>query len=51
VKYEEVYLHDYKDVRTAKDRLARYFHFYNTERLHQSLNYLTLEEVYYLDPA
>jgi putative transposase len=47
VKYEEVYLHDYEDVRTAKDRLARYFHFYNTERLHQSLNYLTPEEVYY----
>jgi len=47
VKYEEVYLHDYEDVRTVKDRLARYFKFYNTERLHQSLGYLTPEEVYY----
>jgi len=37
VKYEEVYLHDYEDVRTAKDRLAKYFKFYNTGRVHQSL--------------
>jgi putative transposase len=47
VKYEEVYLHDYEDVRTAKDRLAKYFKFYNAGRVHQSLNYLTPEEVYY----
>ncbi len=30
VKYEEVYLHDYENVRVAKDRLAGYFQFYNT---------------------
>ena len=47
VKYEEVYLHDYENVRIAKDRLAGYFKFYNAERLHQSLGYLTPEEVYY----
>ena len=47
VKYEEVYLNDYDSVNTASCRLRDYFNFYNTERLHQSLNYLTPHEVYY----
>jgi putative transposase len=37
VKCEEVYLHAYDDIRTAKASLNRYFEFYNTERKHQSL--------------
>lgn len=41
VKYEEVYLKSYDTAREAKDGLARYFHFYNTERLHESLGYRT----------
>lgn len=47
VKYEEVYLHSYRTVREAKINLTRYFHFYNGERLHQSLGYLTPHEVYF----
>jgi putative transposase len=47
VKYEEVYLHGYESVREAQDSLARYFHFYNTERIHQSLGYQTPYEVYF----
>lgn len=47
VKYEEVYLHSYQTVREAKTGLARYFHFYNTERLHESLGYLTPHEVHF----
>lgn len=47
VKYEEVYLKDYQSPREAKASLAEYFRFYNRERLHQSLNYLTPEEVFY----
>jgi putative transposase len=47
VKYEEVYLHGYESVREAQNSLARYFHFYNTERLHQSLGYRTPYEVYF----
>ena len=47
VKYEEVYLHSYNTVKEAKTRLARYFHFYNTERIHQSLDYKTPTEVYF----
>ena len=34
VKYEEVYLHDYLSVPEARERLAPYFNFYNTERPH-----------------
>jgi len=47
VKYEEVYLHSYNTVKEAKAGLARYFQFYNTERLHQSLDYKTPSEVYF----
>lgn len=36
VKYEEVYIKDYRDVREAKAELGNYFKFYNAERLHQS---------------
>jgi len=46
VKYEEVYLKDYRDVREAAAGLKSYFEFYNGERLHQSLNYKTPESVY-----
>jgi putative transposase len=47
VKYEEVYLKDYGTVDQARQNLACYFHFYNYERLHQSLGYLTPAEVYF----
>jgi len=46
VKYEEVYLNDYQEIREAKDRLGRYFEFYNNERLHQSLDYRTPGEMH-----
>ena len=48
VKYEEVYLKDYQNVRDAFRGLARYFDFYNTERPHQSLGYRTPASVYWL---
>ena len=47
VKYEEVYLKSYETVKEARESLARYFHFYNTERLHQALGYLTPQEIYF----
>ena len=46
VKYEEVFLHDYATVEEASEGLKKYFQFYNTERLHQSLDYQTPQEVY-----
>jgi len=47
IKYEEVYLHDYRTVQEARERLAAYFRFYNTERLHEALGYRTPHEVYF----
>jgi len=46
VKYEEVYLKDYRHVPDAIGGLGAYFEFYNRERLHQSLDYKTPEAVY-----
>ena len=46
VKYEHLYLHDYQSVPQLEDGLARYFHFYNHERLHQALAYHTPAEVH-----
>lgn len=47
VKYEEVYLKDYRDVPEAVENLGGYFQFYNHERVHQALNYRTPAEVYF----
>jgi putative transposase len=47
VKYEEVYLHQYTTVSEARHNLKRYFHFYNTERPHQALDYRTPYELYF----
>lgn len=47
VKYEEVYLHDYRSEPEANGSLGKYFHVYNTKRLHQSLDYHTPAEIYF----
>lgn len=47
VKYEEIYLKDYTSFPEAEISLKKYFHIYNTDRLHQSLNYQTPAEVYF----
>ncbi|MFH1292213.1 MAG: integrase core domain-containing protein [bacterium] len=47
VKYEEVYLNDYEPFDEAKESLNDYFHKYNYERIHESLNYQTPAEVYF----
>lgn len=46
VKYEEVYLKEYRTVWEATRELNAYFQFYNKERLHQSLEYRTPWDVY-----
>lgn len=46
VKYECVYLHAFEDGVQLYEGLDKYFTFYNTERLHQSLNYETPESYY-----
>lgn len=46
VKYEEVYLKDYRTIPEASRNLAAYWTFYDHERLHQSLGYRTPASVY-----
>jgi putative transposase len=46
LKYEEVYLHEYASPKEAYHQLANYIRFYNFERPHQALEYLTPAQVY-----
>jgi putative transposase len=46
LKHEEVYLRDYTMVPEARDGIGNWFHFYNHERLHQSLGYRTPAKLY-----
>lgn len=47
VKYEDIYLQRYETVPALIQGLQLYFHFYNYERLHQSLDYQTPAEIYF----
>ena len=47
IKYEEVYLHGYDSVTTAKAGIARYLAFYNSRRPHQSLDGQTPDTLYF----
>ena len=49
IKYEEVYLKDYRSPREARQELRRYIAFYNFERPHQSLDYRTPAQMYLRD--
>ena len=46
VKYEDIYLRGYLNIKETKEGLKKYFEFYNKERYHQSLNYETPWQVY-----
>ena len=50
IKYEEVYLHEYVSPKEAYHQLAHYIRFYNFERPHQALDYLTPAQVYGVNP-
>ena len=47
VKYEEIYLKEYESVHELRRALKKYFHFYNNERAHKSLDHQTPAEVYF----
>ena len=46
VKYNYIYVHEHETITDVRQGLKTYFNFYNTERLHQSLEYQTPWEVY-----
>jgi len=50
LKYEEVYLHEYASPKEAYHQLAKYIRFYNFERPHQALEYLTPAQLYRVNP-
>jgi len=55
IKYEEIYLNEYKNIKELQKALTKYIDTYNKKRLHSSLGYKTPNEVYYqainnLDP-
>ncbi len=47
LKYEDIYLKDYRTMTELKNGLARYLAFYNSERFHQSLEYETPDTMYW----
>ena len=46
LKYEEVYLHAYRDLVEARAGVKRYFEYYNHHRDHMSLGYQTPDAYY-----
>jgi putative transposase len=47
LKQEKIYLIILTTVKEAKDAINKYVEFYNNERMHQSLEYVTPSKVYY----
>ena len=47
VKYEDIFIRDYSSVTELRAGLNKFFRYYNAERIHQSLDYATPDEVYY----
>jgi putative transposase len=46
IKYEHIYLHEYRDGKSLYEGLLSFIQFYNYKRKHQSLAYLTPSQVY-----
>ena len=47
IKYEEIYLNEYKNMKVLKKAIEKYIFKYNTKRLHSAIDYKTPNEVYY----
>lgn len=46
LKYEDIYINKYENMNEAFHGIAKYIEFYNSKRVHQSLDYSTPEEIY-----
>jgi len=47
LKYENIYLNDYRSIPELQKGLTSYFNFYNNRRSHQALGYQTPAQVYF----
>jgi len=47
IKYEDLYINEYKNVKEIKQAISDFMKFYNERRLHSTLNYLTPDKFYY----
>ena len=47
IKYEEIYLNDYKNIKQLRKAIENYINKYNKKRLHSAIEYKTPNEVYY----
>ena len=47
IKYEEIYLNEYKNIKVLHAAISVYMDLYNKKRLHSALGYQTPNEVYY----
>jgi len=47
IKYEEIYLNEYKNIKSLKKAIEKYMNIYNQKRLHSAIGYKTPNEVYY----
>ncbi|MFC1566648.1 IS3 family transposase [bacterium] len=49
LKYEDFYILKYKTIKECKEGIKNYIQYYNFERKHSSLGYVTPNQMYYLD--
>jgi len=47
IKYEEIYLNEYKNVKVLRKAIGKYMNMYNSKRLHSTIDYKTPNEVYF----
>jgi len=47
IKYEEIYLNEYKNIKALNRAIEKYMNSYNRRRLHSTIGYKTPNEVYY----
>ena len=47
IKYEEIYLNEYKNVKVLRKSIENYMIKYNSRRLHSTIDYKTPNEVYF----
>jgi len=47
IKYEEIYLNEYKNIKVLRKAIEKYMIMYNSKRLHSAIDYKTPNEVYF----